>query len=111
MRDLYDPTGTELAEQAETEGTHMFVAQLSALDLGAYLEIKGVKKGSKYESYYDGVLTEVKHDNTGTMIRLDIFLAGSASKESKESAVRTGRGVAMTFPHGIEVLEYVEPPS
>lgn len=89
----------------------MFLAQLSALDLGAYLEIKGVKKGSKYESYYDGVLTEVKHDNAGTMIRLDIVLAGAATKEAKELAVRRGRGVAMTFPHGIEVLEYVEPPS
>ena len=109
MRDLYDPTGTEVTERVETEETHMFVAQLSALDLGAWVQVYGVKSGSKYASHFSGVLTEVQHTGQGTKIRLDGWLDNTVSKERKETAVRRKSGDMMTFPHGLEVKEYVDP--
>lgn len=51
IRAAYGPTGTEVTERVETEETHMFVAQLSALDLGAWVQVYGVKSGSKYASH------------------------------------------------------------
>ena len=109
MRDLYDPTGTEVTEQVETEETHMFLAQLSALDLGAWVQVYGVKKGSKYANYYGGTLTEVQHANEGTKIRLDSWDGKDTAKDAKERAVRNKDGDMMTFPHGLEVKEYVDP--
>ena len=109
MRDLYDPTGTEVTEQVETEETHMFVAQLSALDLGAWVQVYGVKKGSKYANYYGGTLTEVQHANEGTKIRLISWHGRYTAKDAKERAVRNKSGDMMTFPHGLEVKEYVDP--
>lgn len=87
----------------------MFVAQLSALDLGAYVRVYGTKKGSKYPYYYGGTLTEVQHANEGTKIRLDSWHGKDATKDAKERTVRNKSGEMMTFPHGLEVVEYQEP--
>jgi len=87
----------------------MFVAQLSALDLGAWVQVYGVKSGSKYANQYSGVLTEVQHTGQATKIRLDGWLDNTTSKEHKERAVRSKSGDMMTFTHGLEVEGYVEP--
>ena len=90
----------------------MFVAQLSALDLGAWVEIRAVAKGSKYTKRYAGFITEVKHGtNEGcTTLRLSYaYRPEDRSKESVELSIKTRGGTAFSFPYGAEILEHVEP--
>lgn len=99
----------------------MFVAELSALDLGNYVKVFGVAKGSRYHNYYGGILTEVKHNSIpgytsirirglgSTGVSVDHVLAEDINDDEKRNIQRAIAGVEgrqYTFPHGVAIDTY-----
>lgn len=90
----------------------MFVAQLSALDLGAWVDIRAVAKGSKYTKRYHGIITEVKHGtNVGntTLRIIPTWQLRDRTKQEVDNAIERRGGTAYSFPYGAEIVEYIEP--
>lgn len=82
----------------------MFIAQLSALDIGSYVTVTGVPKGNKYTDSQTGIITEVKHNTTSghTTLRTE-FKPHYHSKERQDKMVADVSGYARTWPFGAEV--------
>ena len=86
----------------------MFVAQLSALDLGKLARGQVTPKGCKYTRGVQGVITEVFHNYYGgyTKIRLAPGNMETSTQEA-ESMIANGEGVAYTVRYG-ELIDVTE---
>lgn len=82
----------------------MFIAELSALDIGSYVTVTGVPKGNKYTDSQTGIITEVKHNTSSghTTLRLE-FKTHYHNKEFQDRMVADVSGYARTWPFGTEV--------
>lgn len=102
----------------------MYVAELSAINLGDFVEISGVKRGNRWRSNEFGILTEVKHNSIEgtTHIRLstlnnrvELIQASIQGKEKTDEltlmkmskAVKTRHGTMISYPFGQEITKLV----
>lgn len=88
----------------------MFIAELSALDIGSYVTVTGVPKGNKYRDSFAGVITEIKHNtisgNTAVRLAHRQYLY---NKEIQDRLVAEVAGYAKTWPFGTEVIVHDAP--
>lgn len=82
----------------------MYIAELSALDLGAQVEINAVPMGGKYTQYVRGILTEVHHNKTNGYTAVRVcgvpFPYTFAAVESK---INGSYGTSRQYPYVTEV--------
>lgn len=110
----------------------MFIAELSAVNLGDFVYIRGVKRGNKYDTIEAGILTEVKHNTADgyTTVRLawgqtpnEIRRANPYTEHTDNETVPVGTeqieavrfalthklGAAASFPFGQEITRILRP--
>ena len=87
----------------------MFVAELSALDLGKYVDVIVVPKGSRYPKKVWGYITEIKHNiyPGHTQIRLWQHVGSRPTAEDLQRRIQHRDGSAYTILYG-DVVEPVE---
>lgn len=88
----------------------MFIAELSALDIGSYVTVTGVPKGNKYTDSQTGIITEIKHNTISghTAVRMQ-FRTSNHDKEKQDRMVAEASGYLRTWPFGTDVIVR-EPP-
>lgn len=88
----------------------MFIAELSALDIGSYVTVTGIPKGNKYTITNTGIVTEIKHNTVSGHTALRVhYKPWNLTKEAQDEMIAEVQGYIKSWPFGTAVTIH-EPP-